>query len=130
VDPHTLFQTASISKSVTAAGALCLVKEGLLGLDDAVGPLLPAGRVPGVKYAGQVTLRRLLSHSAGIGVPGFAGYGAGDRLPTLAEMLAGRQPAHSPAQRPRTTCSPACCCEPSPAARAGWPRRAGPCCGF
>ncbi len=102
VTPTTLFQTASISKSVTAAGALCLVKDGLLNLDTDVEKelpeqYLPDGHLPGKTYADPVTLRLLLSHSAGISVPGFAGYMMDDPLPTLAQMLAGQPPANSPA---------------------------------
>ena len=39
-DPETLFGLASLSKSITAVGALKLVEQGKLGLDDAVFDIL------------------------------------------------------------------------------------------
>lgn len=38
----------------------------------------------------RVTLRRILTHTAGISVRGFAGYEAGERLPSLVEVLSGK----------------------------------------
>jgi len=93
----SLFQTASISKSVTAAGALCMVRDGLLDLDADVERYLTDWRLPMKDLAGEVTLRRLLSHSAGTGVSGFAGYAHDEPLPTLTRMLDGQPPANSPA---------------------------------
>lgn len=92
----TPFQTASISKSVTAAGALSLVKEGLLNLDLDVTSYLPDG-LAGEDYIEPVTLRHLLSHTGGMSVSGFAGYHENDQLPTLDQILAGQPPANSPA---------------------------------
>jgi CubicO group peptidase (beta-lactamase class C family) len=44
VTPDTLFQAGSVSKSVTALGALCLVQQGRLSLDEDVNRYLTAGR--------------------------------------------------------------------------------------
>lgn len=44
----------------------------------------------------QVTLRELLSHTAGATVHGFAGYIAGQKIPTLVQVLNGEPPANSP----------------------------------
>ena len=74
--PTTLFQTASISKSVAALGALRLVRDGLLDLDADIRTVLKDWHLPRDEYRGEVTLRRLLSHAAGTGVPGFEGYPA------------------------------------------------------
>jgi len=43
----------------------------------------------------KVTLRRILSHSTGLTVSGFAGYVVGEPLPTLIEILDGKPPANS-----------------------------------
>jgi CubicO group peptidase (beta-lactamase class C family) len=48
VTPHTLFQAASISKPVTAAGALWLVQNGKLSLDEDVNLKLKSWKVPDV----------------------------------------------------------------------------------
>ena len=46
-----------------------------------------------------VTLRQLLSMTAGIGVPGYLGYAPGQKLPTLQQILDGTPPANSPPVR-------------------------------
>src|SRR6185436_9094274 len=68
VTPQTLFQAASMSKAVAAAAALRLVDRGRLALDDDINAHLTAWKVPESAYTAQekVTLRRLLSHTAGM----------------------------------------------------------------
>ena len=102
VDESTLFQAASISKPVAAAGALRLVAEGVLTLDDDVNEKLRSWALPASELtAGSpITLRHLLSHSAGVtGGIGSFGYAEGARLPTLVQILAGEDPAYSAAIR-------------------------------
>ena len=98
VTDMTLFQAASISKPVAAAGALRLVRQGRLGLDDDVNGRLRTWRVPRDAKSGDrpVTLRGLLSHSAGVTVHGFPGYARGMSTPTLRQILEGAGPANSP----------------------------------
>jgi len=93
----TLFQAASISKPVAAAAALGCVEKGLIGLDDEVNGRLTSWKVPENEFtAGQkVTLRRILSHSAGLTVHGFGGYPTGTAVPTLLQVLNGENPANS-----------------------------------
>jgi CubicO group peptidase (beta-lactamase class C family) len=76
VTPTTLFQAASISKPVTALAAMSLVDEGLVGLDDPVNDHLTNWQVPDNEFTTDsvVTLRRLLTHTAGLTVSGFPGY--------------------------------------------------------
>lgn len=97
VTPTTLFQAASISKAVTATAALQLVQQGKLELDTPVNRALHSWRLPENALTRQhpVTLRELLSHTAGIGVPGYLGYPSGQPLPTLLEVLRGQPPATS-----------------------------------
>jgi CubicO group peptidase (beta-lactamase class C family) len=101
VNQDTLFQAASISKVGTALVALRLVQDGRLVLDEDVNRRLSSWKVPdSPAAAGQpVTLRQLLSHSAGISVHGFRGYAAGERIPSLLDVLDGRRPANSGAIR-------------------------------
>lgn len=97
VTPSTLFQAASISKPVTAAGALRLVEQGKLSLDGDVNSVLNGWKVPENAFTAteKVTLRRLLSHNAGTSVHGFAGYAQGAPLPTIVQILDGAAPANS-----------------------------------
>ena len=97
VNKSTLFQAASISKPVTALVALKLVQKGVLNLDSDVNRQLKSWKVPENKFSrdNKVTLRRLLSHSAGLTVSGFRGYGKGEKAPTILEVLDGKPPANS-----------------------------------
>ncbi len=102
VTPRTLFQAASISKSIAAAGAMRLVEQGLLTLDTPVNERLTSWKVPDndVTKDQKVTLRRLLNHSAGLTVHGFGGYPAGTPVPSVVQVLDGAPPANSAAVRP------------------------------
>lgn len=97
VTPETLFQAASISKPVAAMAALSMVQTGKLDLDTDVNRLLRSWQVPENEYTQKhkVTLRGLLSHTAGLTVSGFDGYAAGDKIPTLRQILDGEPPANS-----------------------------------
>lgn len=79
VTPETLFQAASISKSLTATAALRLVQDGKLDLDQDVNTRLKGWKVPDSAFTARrkVTLRALLSHTAGLTVHGFPGYAPG-----------------------------------------------------
>jgi CubicO group peptidase (beta-lactamase class C family) len=88
VTPDTIFQAASLSKSVTALGAMLLVQQERLKLDSDVRALLPSWK-PGEK----ITLRQLLSHTAGLTVSGVSGYAPGAPLPTVTQILNGQPPA-------------------------------------
>lgn len=97
VTSDTLFQAGSISKSVTALAVLRLVEQGKLNLDADVGQYLRSWKLPTNKFTEQkkVTLRELLSHTAGATVHGFHGYIAGQTVPTLVQVLNGEKPANS-----------------------------------
>jgi len=97
VNKNTLFQAASISKPVAAMAALRLVEEGRLGLDDDVNKYLKDWQVEENRYTRQekVTLRRILSHSAGLTVHGFGGYSSTDTVPLVIQVLNGEKPANS-----------------------------------
>jgi CubicO group peptidase (beta-lactamase class C family) len=96
--PETLYQAASLSKFVAAIGAMRLVENGALKLDEDVNETLTAWKVPANEFDSthKVTLRGLLSMTGGIGVPGFLGYAFDATLPTLAQILDGAPPANSP----------------------------------
>jgi CubicO group peptidase (beta-lactamase class C family) len=94
---HTLFQAGSISKPVAATGALYLVEHGKLSLDENVNDKLKTWQVPDNEFTKdqKVTLRRLLSHSAGLTVHGFPGYEVGTPIPTLVQIFNGEKPANT-----------------------------------
>jgi CubicO group peptidase (beta-lactamase class C family) len=101
----TLFQAGSISKPVSALGALHLVEAGTLSLDGNVNDKLESWKVPDNRFTAteKVTLRRLLSHSAGLTVHGFPGYDVADRMPTVVQVLDGTPPANTAPIRVDTT---------------------------
>lgn len=90
VTPRTLFQAASDSKPVTAWLALELVQRGRVRLDAPIEDALGGWRLPPSRWdAGGVTLRRVLSHTAGLSIPGYGGFPPGQPVQTLLESLAG-----------------------------------------
>ncbi len=96
--PDTLFQAASISKPVTSLAALRLVQEGRLDLDRNVNDYLHSWHLADNQFTQEhkVTLRCLLSHTAGVSVSGFPGYAFGEPVPTLHQILDGAPPANTP----------------------------------
>jgi CubicO group peptidase (beta-lactamase class C family) len=97
VTAETLFQAGSISKPVAAMAALHLVQQGKLSLDSDVNLSLKSWKVPASDAApgATVTLRELLTHTAGFTVHGFPGYAANEAVPTLIQVLNGEKPANT-----------------------------------
>jgi len=65
VDAATLFQIGSITKTFTGTAVMRLVERGDLDLDSPVRSYLPELRLSDETVAEQVTLRHLLTHTAG-----------------------------------------------------------------
>jgi CubicO group peptidase (beta-lactamase class C family) len=101
VTADTLFQAASISKPVSAMGALVLVEDGKLSLTDDINKFLKGWKVPANAHTARapVTLERLLSHTAGLTVHGFPGYATGEAVPSVVQVLDGTAPANTAAVR-------------------------------
>jgi CubicO group peptidase (beta-lactamase class C family) len=97
VDAATLFQAGSIGKPIAATATLGLVDRGKLSLDQDVARYLTSWKLPESAFTAteKVTLRRLLSHTAGINVPTCPGYRVDERIPTLRQVLEGRKPANT-----------------------------------
>jgi len=97
VTEDTLFQVASITKSISATVTLRLVQSGLLDLDRNVNDYLKRWKVPDNEFTKveKVTLRHILSHTAGLTVSGFRGYAEGEPVPTILQVLDGVPPANS-----------------------------------
>lgn len=98
VTPGTLFQAGSISKPVAALMTMRLVERGLLDLDADINPLLTRWQVPPVgDWQPRVTLRHLLSHTAGFTYCWYPGYRRDEPLPDVVETLLGAPIANTPA---------------------------------
>jgi CubicO group peptidase (beta-lactamase class C family) len=89
VDVNSVFQTASLSKWVTAWGVMALAQEGKLDLDAPVDTYLTRWKLPPSKFDNnKVTARRLLSHTAGLTDRlGYAGFPPDKAVQSLEESL-------------------------------------------
>lgn len=101
VTTGTLFQAGSISKSVNATIAMKKVEQGKIALDDNINDKLVTWKLPENELTARskVTLRKLLSHTAGTTVHGFPGYAITEKIPTLPQVLDGAAPANTAAIR-------------------------------
>lgn len=95
VDDNTLFQAASISKSVAALGALYLVNCGKIDLDKNINNYLRSWKLPENEFTKDavVTLRYLLCHGAGINGHMLGAYSQNEDIPTIHQLLEGIPPA-------------------------------------
>lgn len=94
----SLFLAGSISKSVFATGVMLLVQQGKLDLDEDINKYLTSWKIPANQgWQPRVTLRNILSHTAGLTVHGFPGYLTTEKIPTTVQVLNGEPPANTPA---------------------------------
>jgi len=95
INSETLFSVGSISKVVNAIVTLKLVELGDLNLDKNINNYLKDWKVDKNQFNSQneVTLRHILSHTAGFSVHGFEDYYPGEPLPTTLQILNGDKPA-------------------------------------
>jgi CubicO group peptidase (beta-lactamase class C family) len=92
----TPFQCGSIGKPVFALAVMKLVEAGTVDLDTDVNEYLTSWRVPANDgWQPRLTLRQLLSHTAGTTVHGFPGYPASGPWPTVTQILQGVPPANN-----------------------------------
>ena len=84
--PDSIFPMASCSKPITAAAVMCLVEDGLIGLNRPFIDYVPELDVPGVQWLAEARVADLLCHTSGIDdlkLRAFIG-AAADRSPELA----------------------------------------------
>lgn len=89
VHRNTVFQVASMSKWISAVGVMTLVEDGLIDLDAPVREYLTRWQLPPSDFENDgVTVRRLLSHTAGLtdGL-GYSGFPPGVPVQSLEESL-------------------------------------------
>jgi CubicO group peptidase (beta-lactamase class C family) len=88
--------SASVSKPVFALAVLRLKEKGIVDLDKDVNEYLKSWKVPPVNgLQPKISLRQLLSHTAGVTVHGFAGYLMTDSIPDIEQILNGEPPANN-----------------------------------
>jgi CubicO group peptidase (beta-lactamase class C family) len=109
-DADTIFMGASCSKPVAAMLVLQHVERGIVDLDADVNRYLKRWQVPQNEFTaagGPVTLRRMLSHTAGLSINGWPVIPYGKPVPTVIDILEGRPPSIHPAvvvnKQPGTT---------------------------
>jgi CubicO group peptidase (beta-lactamase class C family) len=97
ITEDTLFQAASISKPVTALMVLTYVDTGIIKLDDPVNNYLRDWKIPENEFTANnpVTIRQLLSHTAGLMEYTLPGYRS-EPYPTLSEILKVVPPTNIP----------------------------------
>jgi CubicO group peptidase (beta-lactamase class C family) len=100
IDSRTAFQACSISKQVAAFGVLRLVADGVLDLDADIDRYLRSWQLPACDgWRANVTVRQLLAHTAGLSYNWYRGYGQGEAVPTMLQILTGTTPANTPPVR-------------------------------
>ncbi|PIZ04354.1 MAG: hypothetical protein COY58_04595 [Gammaproteobacteria bacterium CG_4_10_14_0_8_um_filter_38_16] len=85
--PDTCYRIASISKTFTAIAIMQLSEHGKLNLDDKIKKYLPWFKI-GKKglNSSNITIRQLLSHSAGLSRDGNSPHWATNKFPNEAEL--------------------------------------------
>lgn len=98
IGTDTQFQAASIGKALTAVAVLRLVDQGRLDLDRSANTYLSRFRLKDADGipADDVTIRALLTHSAGVNAPSFPGFERKADLPSLLDILNGTDKAETP----------------------------------
>lgn len=96
-NPQTLYQVASISKSVNGMGVMILAQQNKLSLSTDVRHYLRTWIFPDNEFSTgkTITIKNLLSHTAGLSVHGFIGYSITDSIPTINQILDGVRPANN-----------------------------------
>lgn len=97
VNSSTVFQAASISKPVTSVASFRIMEKGLIDLNENINTYLKRWKVPENEFTSEakVTLKGIVSHTAGLSVLGFYGYDRNDSIPDVIQILDGVRPANS-----------------------------------
>jgi CubicO group peptidase (beta-lactamase class C family) len=101
VTTQTLFEPGSISKTLNAVGILKLVQDKKLDLNTDINTYLTSWKFPydSISKSKKITLTHILTHHGGLSVHGFPGHDIKGPIPTIYEVLDGKQPSFTPAVR-------------------------------
>ena len=96
VTQNTLFQAASISKPIAALAFMKLMENNEIDIDTNINNYLKSWQVPSNNgWIPNISLRQILSHTAGFTVHGFQGYSQTEEIPTTIQILNGEYPANN-----------------------------------
>jgi CubicO group peptidase (beta-lactamase class C family) len=102
ITTDTLFQAVGVSSTVSRFLALNFVDRGIIDLNEDVNHKLVSWNIPENEFTAKnkVTLSSLLKYNtAGLNEFTIPGYSRGTPLPTLRQILEGKEPANTPAVR-------------------------------
>lgn len=101
-DTQSIFQACSISKAIAGMAIMKLIELDHLSLEDKICDLLPPHTFELMtkdkrteKLLRLVTIKHLMSHTSGISIGGFPGYPNHSNVPTLDQILEGRDKANT-----------------------------------
>ncbi len=97
VTTETMFSAGSISKFLMAVTALKMVENGQLELNSPINNYLTSWKIAENDFTKKtpITLRMLLSHSAGASQSSYFGFTPGTPLPSIVEILSGAKIAET-----------------------------------
>jgi len=96
VTQNTLFQAASISKPIAALAFMKLMENNEIDIDTNISIYLKSWQVSSNNgWTPNISIRQLLSHTAGLTVSGFPGYSITEDIPTTVQILNGENPANN-----------------------------------
>ncbi len=96
IGPNSMFQGASLAKSISAATIVTLAEQHDISLDEDISAHITSFDLTTLEgYEAPVTLRELLSHSSQANVSGFQGYPQSAELPTNVQVILGSEITNS-----------------------------------
>lgn len=97
VTNQTLFQAASIGKSINGFAFMKLMQDKKIDLYADINNYLKSWKFPydTASHGKSITLAGILSHTAGLTVHGFDGYKWDEPIPALGQIIDGQKPANN-----------------------------------
>ena len=96
-EKNTISRIRSMTKPLLGTAVLMLVEQGKISLDDKVGKYLDEYKNG---KAGEITIRELLTHTAGFEHPGYpGGFASYNNLEEVVKAIAETGPAYEPGSR-------------------------------